>query len=145
MPAYFDTACLVKCYVSEVGTEATVHAATSLGRIHCSTFGRVELMSGLRRARRENRISAHALNVIMLQIADDDRRSIFEWIPVTTQVVEDARAQMSALPTAVVLRAGDAIHLATARLSGFDEIWSTDRRLLAAAAHFDLKGRDPLR
>lgn len=143
MPAYFDTACLVKCYVREDGTDATLSAATSLGRIHCSTFGRVELASGLRRARRENRISAHTLNVIMLQVADDVRRSTFEWIPVSTQIVEGARAQMSELPTAVVLRAGDAIHLATARLAGFGEIWSTDKRLLAAAAHFGLEGRDP--
>jgi predicted nucleic acid-binding protein len=39
------------------------------------------------------------------------------------------------------LRAGDAIHIVSAVEAGFNEIWTNDRHLLAAAAHFGLKGR----
>jgi predicted nucleic acid-binding protein len=39
------------------------------------------------------------------------------------------------------LRAGDAIHLASARHEGFSEIWTNDRHMLKAASHFGLAGR----
>jgi predicted nucleic acid-binding protein len=39
------------------------------------------------------------------------------------------------------LRAGDAIHIATALEVGEPEIWTNDRHLLAAAAHFGIVGR----
>jgi len=39
------------------------------------------------------------------------------------------------------LRAGDAIHTATALGTGETEIWTNDRHLLAAVAHFGLAGR----
>ena len=58
-------------------------------------------------------------------------------------IIEEARAHVAALPKSVVLRAGDALHLSSARLGGFDAIWSTDQRLLAAASYFGLEGRDP--
>ncbi|HEY6732966.1 MAG TPA: hypothetical protein VI256_04100, partial [Roseiarcus sp.] len=44
-------------------------------------------------------------------------------------------------PADVPLRAGDAIHTATALESGETEIWTNDRHLLAAVAHFGLAGR----
>jgi predicted nucleic acid-binding protein len=39
------------------------------------------------------------------------------------------------------VRAGDAIHTATALETGETEIWTNDRHLLAAVAHFGLAGR----
>ena len=41
----------------------------------------------------------------------------------------------------VPLRAGDAIHTATALETGDTEIWTNDRNLLAAVAHIRLAGR----
>lgn len=45
------------------------------------------------------------------------------------------------LPREVFLRAGDAIQIVPAVEAGFNEIWTNDRHLLAAADHFGLKGR----
>ena len=45
------------------------------------------------------------------------------------------------LPESTSLRAGDAIHIVTAVEAGFNEIWTNDRHLLAAAGHLGLKGR----
>jgi len=39
------------------------------------------------------------------------------------------------------LRAGTPIHTATALETGETEIWTNDRHLLAAVAHFGLAGR----
>jgi len=44
----------------------------------------------------------------------------------------------------MALSGADAIHLSTARLAGFDEIWTADRRMIAAAESFGLRARDPM-
>ena len=62
-------------------------------------------------------------------------------LPVSASLLRDVESAMERLPPDVFLRAGDAIHLVSAREAGFTEIWSNDRRLLAAARHFGLKGR----
>ena len=48
---------------------------------------------------------------------------------------------MRSLPVTCLIRAGDAIHIASAIDSGFEEIWSNDRRLLAAAEAVGLRPR----
>jgi hypothetical protein len=48
---------------------------------------------------------------------------------------------VSAAPAGVYLRAGEAVHLTTAQDIGESEIWTNDRHLVAAAAHFGLQGR----
>ena len=55
--------------------------------------------------------------------------------------VEDRIGMVRGLPRNVSLRAGDAIHLATALEVGEAEVWTNDRHLLAAASHFGLAGK----
>jgi predicted nucleic acid-binding protein len=50
-------------------------------------------------------------------------------------------ALIQGFPPGVPLRAGDAIHLASALDVGEPEIWTNDRHLLKAATHFGLAGR----
>ena len=45
------------------------------------------------------------------------------------------------LPPNVPIRAGDAIHLASALDAGETDLWTNDRHLLAAAAHVGLSGK----
>jgi prevent-host-death family protein len=44
-------------------------------------------------------------------------------------------------PQDVPLRAGGALHLATALEVGEQEVWTNDRHLLGAASHFGIVGR----
>ncbi len=62
-------------------------------------------------------------------------------LPVTDRVLRQVEVLVRTLPRSMFLRAGDAIHIVSAVDSGFNEIWTNDRHLLAAAAHFGLKGR----
>ncbi len=62
----------------------------------------------------------------------------------TPRVIEDVHQAFLKLPPNIFLRAGDAIHLATAAENGFKEIYSNDKHLLAAAPIFKLKGINPL-
>lgn len=71
----------------------------------------------------------------------DVRDGILLLLPVSDRVLYRVEALTRSLPASSFLRAGDAIHLTTAREAGFDEIWSNDRHLLAAARYFGLLGR----
>ena len=57
-------------------------------------------------------------------------------MPVTESLLRKTAMLIRSPPPDVPLRAGDAIHTATALDSGETEIWTNDRHLLAAVAHF---------
>ena len=62
-------------------------------------------------------------------------------LPITEALLGQAETAIRNLAPQVFLRAGDAIHLITARYAGHTEIWSNDRHLLKAAPFFGLRGR----
>ena len=55
-------------------------------------------------------------------------------MPVTESLLRKTAMLMRSSPPDVPLRAGDAIHTATALETGETEIWTNDRHLLAAVA-----------
>jgi hypothetical protein len=57
-------------------------------------------------------------------------------MPVTESPLRKTAMLIRSPPPDVPLRAGAAIHTATALDSGETEIWTNDRHLLAAVAHF---------
>ena len=139
--AYFDTSFLAKCYLLEDGSAEVRRQAEELRPICCSRFGRVELAAAIQRARRERRITDGARVAILAQWRSDDESELWEWLPISEAVQDEARRRLLELPNDLPLRASDAIHLATARLNGFDDFWSADVKQLAAAAYFGLEGR----
>jgi hypothetical protein len=66
---------------------------------------------------------------------------IWSFLPVTDTILRTTATLVRGLPASIPLRAGDAIHVATALDSGEPEIWTNDRHLLAAATYFGLAGR----
>jgi len=57
-------------------------------------------------------------------------------------VLERIELAYAKLPATTLLRAADALHLSAAAENGFREIYSNHPKLLAAAAHFGLRGID---
>jgi predicted nucleic acid-binding protein len=72
---------------------------------------------------------------------DDLSNGVITAIPVTERLLRRVEAVTCALPRACYLRTFDALHLVTAADSGFTEIWTNDRHMLAAASHFGVAGR----
>lgn len=62
-------------------------------------------------------------------------------IPVRESLLRRAGAIVLASPPGIFLRAGDAVHLTTAKDLGEKEVWTNDRHMLAAAESFGLIGR----
>jgi uncharacterized protein len=138
---YFDAGYIVKCYVNEAGSDEVRRLAGERDRIACSEFGRMELHSALHRKLREESLSREQLDVILRQLDLDESERLWTWLPLSERLMSDVASLYRALPPGVWLRTGDAIHLVSARMHSFDEIWSGDARLVAAAPHLGLAGR----
>lgn len=142
MISYFDTAYILKCYVKEHGWRKVRTLAQSHDRIACSVYGRLELHAALHRKLREGELTDLQLNIILRQLSVDESTRLWEWLPLSSAIINAVTNMFTSLPRHVFLRAGDAVHLLSARMNGFAEIYSNDKRLLAAASHIDMTGHD---
>lgn len=139
---YFDTAYLLKCYLDEPGCEPVRAFARDCERIACSVYGRLELHAALHRKLREGRLTGPHLEVVLRQLSVDESVRLWEWLPLTGAVMNAVADTYGSLPRDVFLRTGDAVHLLSAREHGLTEVYSNDRRLLAAAPYVGMTGRD---
>lgn len=141
---YFDAAFIAKCYLHEEGAEVIRALARNEGAMASCELSRIEVASVFRRHWRERRLTEEGVGLAQGGFAEDERAGVWEWLPINAGLIEAARETIVRLPEEVVLRAGDALHLACARQHGFGAIYSNDRRILAAAKWFGLEGVNPL-
>ena len=139
---YFDTDYLAKCYIVENGSAEVRVLARERERIACSVFGRMELHAVFHRKLREKSLTASQLEIVLKQLDLDEQQGLWTWLPLTDAIVATVAATFRSLPASVSLRTGDAIHLASARSASLPEIFSGDIRVVAAAPHFGLTGRN---
>lgn len=90
---------------------------------------------------REGRASPGAIAQALRAFCMDAAEGAWVFEPVSDQIIESATRTILAMPTGLLLRASDAIHLATARHLGLTEVWTNDRRMLEAAPAFGVTGR----
>jgi len=100
------------------------------------------MIAAFHRKLREGAIRAAAYAALVGQLEEHIQADAFRWIPQSADILSRIRKVYEKLPAAVFLRAGDAVHLATAAESGFREVYSNDTHLLAAAKHFGLAGKN---
>ncbi len=79
------------------------------------------------------------------QFAEDVSAGCWSFFPITASLMQHVRRMYYEAPKQLLLRASDALHLICAKEHGFREIYSNDKRLLAAAKHFGLKGRNVIK
>jgi predicted nucleic acid-binding protein len=138
---YFDTAYVAKCYLNEPDGKRVRKLARSAVGLVSSIWCIAELSCVFHRHVQEESLTPRqAVSHFDLFLADV-RHGVWNLLPLGHEVLSRAAEIAVRLPPAMFLRGGDAIHLASARDAGFQEIWSSDRHLLAAASHFHLNGR----
>jgi uncharacterized protein len=141
---YLDTSYIAKCYLREPGTELVLDWLQGKSGLACCLHGRLELISAFRRHVREGRLTEKHIRTSMRLLEKDEKAGIWEWIPVSTELINEACKRVASLRSNIPVRAGDALHLVCAAENGFTSIYSHDRNLLAAAEYFGLEGKDIL-
>ena len=139
--AYFDTAYIGKCYFNEPGAHHVRELARASERIASSALCIPELGCAIHRKVREGSLSPGSALTVRQDFLDDIDAGVWLLIPVSDRILRQAEILTRILPDTIPLRALDAIHVASAIEEGLGEIWTNDRRLLAAAAHVGMKGR----
>jgi predicted nucleic acid-binding protein len=134
--AYWDTSCLVKLYAPEADSAVfKAHVVNGATVVTCE-IARMELWATLCRKEAEGGLDARGARKA-LEAYDADVAAgqiVVETInaAVTAEyetIIEKFHGQIPALP----LRTLDAIHLASAKVSGESEVIATDKRLRDAA------------
>ena len=141
MRLYFDTAYVAKCYLNEPDGKEVRRLPMRASGLYSSMLCVAELACVFQRQIRERKIRPDDASRWRATFLDDIREGIWVLFPVTDQLLCRVESLTAGLPPDAYLRAGDAIHLASAADAGFEEIWSNDRHLLTAAPRFGIKGK----
>ena len=141
MTAYFDSAYLAKCYLQDPDSGKVRKMVQRVEAICSSALSIAEVSCALHRAIREKAATRDEAAHLRATFLEDVSSGVLLLIPVSEDILRTVETVVSKLPTTMFLRAGDAIHLASAQVEGFSEIWSNDRHMLRAASHFGVVGR----
>jgi predicted nucleic acid-binding protein len=141
--SYWDAAYIAKFYLDEPESGRVRALAEEDGHVSCSRFGYVETISVFHRKMREGVFGPKDLKEISLQLDADSQAGLWSWLPVSPAVLDLAGSTYRHLPKGVALRAGDALHLASARVNEIENVYSNDVRLLSAARYFDVSASNP--
>jgi predicted nucleic acid-binding protein len=138
---YFDTAYLGKCYWNEPDGKLVRDLARGADGIYCSAICIAEMACLTRRKVREGPVTLADAAIRQDLFLEDLRTGAVTAMPVTERLLRRVEALTRTLPPSCYLRTMDALHLISAADSGFVEIWTNDRHMLAAAPFFGLSGR----
>lgn len=142
---YVDSAYIAKYYLNEWDAEAVrrvIHRAESLVS---SEWSIVEVTCAFHRHLREGQLTAHQYQDLSKAFRKHVREDLWTLVPLNSRILARAIAAIDSLSSDIFLRSGDAVQLVSAQDAGETEVWTNDRRMLAAAAHFGLVGRSASR
>jgi predicted nucleic acid-binding protein len=138
---YFDTSYIAKFYFNEPESSRVRELVRKADAIHSSLWTLAEFHAVLRRRVREDSYSHAQASTLASRFSAHIGDGLWNLIPVTEGVLRRTSALMLSAPQDHFIRTADAVHLTTAQEAGEREVWTSDRRMLAAAAYFGLSGR----
>ena len=141
MSLYLDSAYVAKCYINEPDAPRVRDPAALDTNLQSSALCLAEMACIFHRHIRERALTRNQVRQLRSAFLDDIENGAWLLHPVSDALIRRVEVAVRSLPSTLFVRAGDAIHLVTARDAGFSEIWTNDRHLLGAARHFGLRGR----
>lgn len=135
---YLDSAYIAKYYVNEPDAAAVRDLIRGAVRTCSSSWAMAEVTCVFHRHVREGSLTLAQGRELMHLFGVHVAAGVWNLLPVTNALLGKTATLIQGIPPNVPLRAGDAIHLATALDEGEREIWTNDRHLLTAAAHVGL-------
>ena len=137
---YFDASYIAKCYLNEPGADRVRQVAYGAAGLASCELARLEFASILTRHVREHHVTRREMTAILKEFDDDEKNGVWQWLGVTSDLLEKARKAVLDIPGTVFVRSGDALHLACAEEHGFEEVYTNDRHMLQAARYFHVAG-----
>jgi predicted nucleic acid-binding protein len=138
---YFDTGYLAKCYWNEPDGRLVRELAQQAEGLYSSAICIAEMACLAHRKVRGGPVTEVEAATRRDLFLDDLSSGVVTATPVTDRLLRRVEMMTRALPRTCYLRTFDALHLVTVADTGFVEIWTNDRHMLAAAPHFRLRGR----
>jgi len=138
---YLDSAYIAKYYVNEPDASAVRKRLREASHLCSSSWAMAEVTCVFHRHIREGSLTLAQGHELIDVFRGHVERDLWNLIPVTDTLLRRTATLIRGLPRNVAIRAGDAVHLATALEVGEPEIWTNDRHLLTAATHFGIVGR----
>lgn len=138
---YLDSAYIAKCYLNEPDSEAVLDLVDSAEIVCSSEWCLAEMATIFHRQVRERVLSHERAKELQNIFLEHVAEGAWALLAVSRELLEDVLDGIRQLPGDILLRAGDALHLVSARRADFSEIWTNDRHLLEAARHFGLIGK----
>ncbi len=138
---YLDSAYVAKYYVNEPDGPAVRKLIRRAAHICTSSWALVEVTCAFQRHVRERSLTAAQGHELIDIFRSHVHAGFWNLIPLSEALLVRTAALVRTIPAHVPLRAGDAIHLASALDAGEPTVWSNDRHLIAAAAHVGLAGK----
>jgi predicted nucleic acid-binding protein len=138
---YLDSAYIAKYYVNEPDAPAVRKAIRQASHVCSSAWSVVEVTCAFHRHVREGSLTVAQGHELIDLFRAHVERGVWNLLALTESLMRKIAMLIRTLPPEVPLRAGDAIHIATAIEASEPEIWTNDRHLLSAVAHFGIAGR----
>jgi len=138
---YLDSAYIAKFYLNEADSDTVRAGIRGTGPFVSSAWCLAEVICAFHRYTREKGLTIAECQQLAESFLRHVDSGFWKLIPVTDALLRRVSLLVSAAPPSLFIRAGDALHLATAQSLGEPEIWTNDHHLLAAAPHFGLAGR----
>jgi predicted nucleic acid-binding protein len=138
---YFDSAYVAKCYLNDPDSEAVRDLVRAPAPLYSSALCIPEVTSAIHRRHSSRLLSRRQALELAARFRLHAEGGTWTFVPLTESLLWEAHESLRTLPPGVAPRAGDAVHLVSARLAGFFEIWTNDRHMLDAARQFGLIGR----
>jgi predicted nucleic acid-binding protein len=138
---YLDAAYIVKYYLHERDSSEVRGLMASATSLASSALSVAEVLCAFHRRLRENFLTQEMFQRAADLFLHHVDKEFWTLSPMNEAVLRRVRVALRTAPPSIFLRAGDAVHLATAAELGEFEIWTNDRHMLASAPHFGLQGR----
>jgi predicted nucleic acid-binding protein len=95
----------------------------------------------IHRRLREGSLSPEDAHELSSRFDQHVQEGLWKLIPVHEILLRRTSALIVSAPPDLLIRTADAVHQTTAHEAGERDVWTSDRHMLASAAHFGLTGR----
>lgn len=139
---YLDTSYIVKAYINEPHSDLVLDELAGQTGLTASSLARVEFVSALMRQCHSGELTDTDAKKAIASLEEDTSLGIWRWVDIGRTIITDSAVLLMDHRLKGKLRSLDAMHLATAKVSGTVKLYTHDTRMFEAAKTLGLNPID---